>query len=64
MSQATALTVDEQFDGSDDEFEEQLTPVVKQETMAELMETLRSPGIPTLTSDEPTRPNRPSVMAR
>ncbi len=46
------------------------TPVVPSLTMAELMEELRSrsdetvhsPGIPTLTSDKPTKPIRPSAL--
>ncbi len=46
------------------------TPVVPSITMAELMEELRnrsdetvhSPGIPTATSDRPTKPIRPSAL--
>lgn len=39
----------------DDEFEDEATPIIEPETMAELMETLRSPGIPTATSERVTR---------
>jgi hypothetical protein len=42
--------------------EDEKTPVVPYETMAEVMEFVRSPGIPTLTSDMPTQPHRPSVI--
>lgn len=41
-----------------------LTPVYPVETMAELMETLRSPGVPTITSDKPTKPIRPTAIRR
>ena len=74
MSEA-ALSIDERFYGSEREFENEKTPVMNPHSMKELMdslrnehadedETVRSPGIPTLTSDRPTRPIRPSVMAR
>lgn len=71
MSEA-ALSIDEQFDGSEEEFENEKTPLMRPHSMKELMdslsdervETIHSPGIPTLTSDRPTRPIRPSVMAR
>jgi hypothetical protein len=39
------------------------TPVIAVETMAELMETLRSPGVQTLTSERPTRRMRPLAKA-
>lgn len=38
-------------------------PEVSQ-TMEEVLEELRSPGIPTLTSERPTRPIRPSARWR
>lgn len=30
----------------------------------EVVETVRSPGIPTLTSDRPTKPMRPAIINR
>ncbi len=57
----TAVTID--FDEENHDFdEEQLTPTTPYETMAEVMEFVRSPGIPTLTSDQPTAPHRPSII--
>jgi hypothetical protein len=47
-----------------DDWDDIKTPVVPSQTMVELMETLRSPGIPTPTSDQPTKPNRPMVVER
>lgn len=44
--------VDGQFDFSD----EDPTPIDVPESMEQVMETFRSPGIPTLTSERPTRP--------
>ena len=43
--------------------EEEKTPVVDRESMAEIMATL-SPGIPTLTSERPTKPMRPIIVQR
>jgi len=48
------------FDFSDEEPTQETPP----EMMEELMETLRSPGIPTTASERPTRPIRPMVMWR
>lgn len=42
--------------------DEEKTPVEKIESMEEIMETLRSPGVPTLTSDKVTKPIRPSAI--
>lgn len=56
-----------------DDFDDEKTPIVPSETMERLMQQLsseheeehvRSPGVPTLTSDRPTRPMRPSVISR
>lgn len=44
--------------------DESPTPTVDVESMRELMETLRSPGVPTLTSERPTKPMRPIAVDR
>lgn len=47
-----------------DDFEDEVPTITQSESMAELMETLRSPGIPTATSDRPTKPIRPIVRRK
>jgi hypothetical protein len=44
--------------------DESPTPTVDTETMEQLMESLRSPGVPTLTSERPTKPMRPIIIER
>lgn len=62
METNTAIAIPEPDNWDDDK-----TPIVDVGTMGEIMEDLiecvRSPGIPTLTSDLPTAPHRrPSVI--
>lgn len=45
-----------------DFLDEEKTPIVPIESMEEIMETLRSPGIPTPTSERVTRPIRPAAI--
>lgn len=52
--------LDSKFDFSDEDPTWPEPPI----PMAEVMEELRSPGIPTLTSERPTRPIRPSARWR
>ena len=44
---------------NDDFDSEEPTPVMPSDSMAQIMEGLRSPGIETLTSERPTKPIKP-----
>jgi hypothetical protein len=62
--QTNTATIDfEDLEEENHDFDdEEKTPLVAFETMAEVMESVRSPGIPTLTSDLPTKSHRrPSI---
>lgn len=47
-----------------DDWDDIKTPVVPSETMDRLMETLRSPGVETPTSDRATQPIRPIAIQK
>lgn len=47
-----------------DDWDDIKTPVMPAQTMGELMETLRSPGVETPTSDRVTRPIRPIALQK